>query len=76
MCFYFYALICNVAKYEMDIFYRFIQLFSPYLYILVPIVLSKNFYIRYYCYLIIFTLVPIIYWYLLNKNNFLYYVFI
>lgn len=73
--FLFYAIIMTMAKYQIEIFYRMIQYFSPYLIVIFPLILSKfdSKYIKIILTLFIFILVPILLYYLLNKNPDLYY---
>ena len=73
--FLFYAIIMTLAKYQIEIFYRMVQYFSPYIVVILPLVLSKinNKYIKIILILFILILGVIVLYYLLNKNPNLYY---
>ena len=63
-----YACIMTLAKYQVEIFYRIVQYFSPYITVLLPLLLYNFKMKKYICYLFIVVLIPVVMYYLLQKN--------
>lgn len=63
-----YASIMTLAKYQVEIFYRMVQYFSPYITVLLPLLLFNLKIKKYICYLVVLVMIPIVMYYLLQKN--------
>lgn len=71
--FLFYAMIMSMAKYQVEIFYRLVQYFSPYIVISIPLVIMRLKKGKYIIYPILIIMTIILLYYLLMKNVNLYY---
>ena len=71
--FLFYAMIMSIAKYQIEIFYRLVQYFSPYIVISIPLVIMYLKKGKYILYPIVIIITIVLLYYLLMKNDSLYY---